>query len=133
VARIYDAFIATFICCESLICQSTIFQEYHQRRRAKGELFMKHMNIIISCVRCATFAFGFAVVATSAVAQNLEGPGASNYGAGSGPQTGGVVSPTPNSQIETPSGQKPNLYNYARPQQGAGPAAQGRKVGSSKN
>ena len=92
---------------------------------------MKHMNIIINCLRYATFAVGFAVVATSAVAQNLEGPGASNYGAGSSPQTGGGVSSTTNSQIRTPSGQTPKLHNAARPQQGARPAAQGRGLGGS--
>jgi hypothetical protein len=75
---------------------------------------MKNMNIIINCLRCAAFAFSFALVATSAFAQTLQGPGAQNYGAGSSPQTGGVVSQPANSQINTPSGLSQNLYNSAR-------------------
>jgi hypothetical protein len=75
---------------------------------------MKNMNTTINCLRCATFAFSFALAATSAFAQTLQGPGAQNFGAGSSPQTGGVVSQPANSQINTPSGRSQNLYNSAR-------------------
>jgi hypothetical protein len=75
---------------------------------------MKRMNIIINCLRCATFLFGLAVLATSAVAQNLQGPGALNYGAGSSPQTGGVVSQAPTLRTNAPNRQSSNFHNYAR-------------------
>jgi hypothetical protein len=75
---------------------------------------MKRMNIIIDCLRYATLLLGFAVIATSAVAQNLQGPGAQNYGAGSNPQTGGVVSQPPAARTNTPSRQSSNLNSHAR-------------------
>jgi hypothetical protein len=74
---------------------------------------MKRMNIIIDYLRCATFALTFAALATSAVAQNLQGPGAQNYGAGSGPQTGGVVAQSPTLRTNTPNSQRSNLHNNA--------------------
>jgi hypothetical protein len=71
------------------------------------------MNTIINWLRCATFLFGLAALATSALAQNLQGPGAQNYGAGSSPQTGGVASQAPNLRTNAPSRQSSNLHKSA--------------------
>ena len=58
-------------------------------------------------------------IASPALAQNMQGPGAPNYGAGGSPQTGGV----PNTQAapDTPSSHGRLLYNQVQPNQtGAG-------------
>jgi hypothetical protein len=51
----------------------------------------------------AAFALGIGLASGSAVAQNIEGPGAPNYGAGSSPQTGGTVTPVRPSPQTQPS------------------------------
>ena len=62
-------------------------------------------------------------MASPALAQNMQGPGAANYGAGASPQTGGI----PNTQLvpaahRQATGRK--LYNQVQPNQtGAGGVA----------
>jgi hypothetical protein len=52
-------------------------------------------------------AFGLALVSGAAMAQNVKGPAAPNFGATSGPTTGGA---TPNTGTAQPTNP---LYNYA--------------------
>jgi hypothetical protein len=58
-------------------------------------------------------AFGLALVSGAAMAQNVKGPAAPNFGATSGPTTGGATPNTGTAQPTNPTaGQRP-LYNYA--------------------
>jgi hypothetical protein len=76
-----------------------------------------------------------ALGAAPAFAQNMQGPGAENYGAGSGPQTGGKVTTqpaTPQNQPGTTQGRA--LYNSAgQPINPAGSAPRGNKSGMTKS
>jgi hypothetical protein len=67
-------------------------------------------------------------MASPALAQNMQGPGAANYGAGASPQTGGIPNTqlvpggTPSSHGSLNKGRK--LYNQVQPNQtGAGGVA----------
>jgi hypothetical protein len=80
-------------------------------------------------------AFAVALGAASVFAQNMQGPGAENYGAGSGPQSGGKATTEP----ATPQGQRGTtqgrgLYNSAgQPINPAGAAPRGNKNGAVRN
>jgi hypothetical protein len=68
------------------------------------------------CLIAVTALTTFAVIGAAAVAQNMQGPGAPNFGASSNPQTGGQTGGTSNIQTARPT--NPNagqgtLYNYA--------------------
>ena len=87
---------------------------------------MRKTIISFSAVACVT-ALGAALV----FAQNMQGPGAENYNAGSGPQTGGKATTEP----ATPQGQRGRatqgrtLYNSAgQPINPAGSAPRGNKA-----
>ncbi len=59
-------------------------------------------------------------MASPVFAQNMQGPGAQNYGAGGSPQTGGIPN-TLAAPSTTPSSHGRALYNQAQPNQtGAG-------------
>jgi hypothetical protein len=77
-------------------------------------------------------AFVFALGAAPVFAQ-MQGPGAENYGAGSGPQTGGSTqSATPQGQSGTNQGR--GLYNSAgQPNNPAGGAPRANKNGAPKS
>ncbi|HEY1980378.1 MAG TPA: hypothetical protein VGH13_09840 [Xanthobacteraceae bacterium] len=81
-------------------------------------------------------AFVMALGAAPVFAQNMQGPGAENYNAGSGPQTGGKLTTEP----ATPQGQQGRttqgrgLYNSAgQPNNPAGVAPRGNKNGAARN
>jgi hypothetical protein len=84
-------------------------------------------KIIISAA-----AFVLALVSGAALAQNMQGPGAENFGASSNPQTGGKTGGTSNTQTAQP--RNPNagqgtLYNYA-PGQGNNQAQRQQRRGT---
>jgi hypothetical protein len=80
-------------------------------------------------------AFVLALGAAQVFAQNMQGPGAENYNAGSGPQTGGKLTTepaTPQGQPGTTQGR--SLYNFAgQPTNPAGGAPRGNKSGVAKS
>ena len=68
-------------------------------------------------------ALSLAFAAVPAVAQNMQGPGAVNFGAGSSPQTGGIPTTRPNAANPqtTPTQRGTHgLYNYDNNQTGLG-------------
>jgi hypothetical protein len=80
----------------------------------------------------SALALAMALGAAPVFAQNMQGPGAENYNAGSGPQTGGKVTTEP----ATPQGQQGRatqgrtLYNSAgQPMNPSGPAPRANKNG----
>jgi hypothetical protein len=83
----------------------------------------------------SALAFVMALGAAPAFAQNMQGPGAENYNAGSGPQTGGKLTTqpaTPQNQPGTTQGR--TLYNSAgQPINPAGSAPRGNKSGMTKS
>lgn len=87
-------------------------------------------------ISTGALAFVMALGAAPVFAQNMQGPGAENYNAGSGPQTGGKATTAP----ATPQGQQGRatqgrtLYNSAgQPINPAGSAARGNKNGAARN
>ena len=80
-------------------------------------------------------AFVMALGAAPVFAQNMQGPGAENYNAGSGPQTGGKATTqpaTPQSQPGTTQGR--TLYNSAgQPINPTGSAPRAHKNGAARN
>jgi hypothetical protein len=67
-------------------------------------------------VSTSALVLGFALASAAAEAQNVQGPGAPNFGLTSNPQNGGIINTAPNANTAT--GQRP-LYNYAPGDQGA--------------
>jgi hypothetical protein len=87
-------------------------------------------------ISIGALAFVTALGAAPVFAQNMQGPGAENYNAGSGPQTGGKLTTEP----ATPQGQQGRttqgrgLYNSAgQPTNPAGSAPRGNKSGMAKS
>jgi hypothetical protein len=58
-------------------------------------------------VSTGALALGLAMASASALAQNMQGPAAPNFGLTSNPQSGGTTSTTPTASSPQP------LYNYA--------------------
>jgi hypothetical protein len=67
---------------------------------------------------------GFALASAPALAQNMQGPGAANFGLTSSPQTGGATNTAPNAISPQP------LYNYA-PSNPSGQAKHGSRHATS--
>lgn len=80
----------------------------------KEECVMRKITTGLSAL-----AFGLALGLVPAVAQNMQGPAATGYGAGSNPQSGGTVGEQPSAGAQQPSGQSTGMtshrrvYNYA--------------------
>ncbi len=82
----------------------------------------------------SVLAFVLVLGAAPAFAQNMQGPGAENYNAGSGPQTGGKVTTQPATPQAGGATQGRALYNSAgQPTNPAGAAPRGNKSGVAKS
>ena len=80
------------------------------------------MKVTVLGAALGAAALALSLAAVPAVAQNMQGPGAVNYGAGSSPQTGGIPTTQPSGR-NTPAQQGTHgLYNYDNNQTGAGGA-----------
>lgn len=67
-------------------------------------------------------ALCLSLAAAPAFAQNMQGPGAVNFGAGSSPQTGGIPTTRANPQTAPTQRGTHGLYNYDNNQSGLGGA-----------
>jgi hypothetical protein len=77
------------------------------------------MRTMILAGTVAAMALGAGPV----LAQNMQGPGAVNYGAGSSPQTGGTSNTQANPQTSPAQRGTQGLYNYDNSQSGTGGGA----------
>jgi hypothetical protein len=85
-------------------------------------------------VSFSALAFVMALGPAPVFAQNMQGPGAENYNAGSGPQTGGKLTTEPATPQAGRTTQGRTLYNSAgQPINPAGSAPRGNKSGMAKS
>jgi hypothetical protein len=91
-------------------------------------------NMRKTVISFGVLAFVLALGAAPVFAQNMQGPDAENYNAGSGPQTGGKLTTEPATPQAGRTTQGRGLYNSAgQPTNPAGAAPRGNKSGMAKS